>query len=219
MRHVAIVGGGPAGLMAAEQLAAVPGIKVDVYEAMPSPARKFLMAGKGGMNITHSEAPATFRQRYAERETQIAPLLEAFGAEELRAWIHGLGIDTFVGTSGRVFPTEMKAAPLLRTWLHRLRGSGVRFHMRHRWLGWHANGDLRFATEGGEQAVCPAATVLALGGGSWRKLGSDGAWAPMAPGCRCWPPVVCRWRHCARPIVVSMLAGASISAAASLASR
>jgi hypothetical protein len=179
MRRVAIVGGGPAGLMAAEQLAAVPGISVDVYEAMPSPGRKFLMAGKGGMNITHSEAPEIFRQRYGEREAELAPLLEVFGAEQLRAWIHGLGIETFVGTSGRVFPTEMKAAPLLRAWLQRLRGSGVRFHMRHRWLGWDAAGDLRFATVNGEVVVSAAATILALGGGSWRKLGSDGAWVPL----------------------------------------
>jgi uncharacterized flavoprotein (TIGR03862 family) len=179
MRRVAIIGGGPAGLMAAEQLAAVPGISVDVFEAMPSPGRKFLMAGKGGMNITHSEAPEAFRRRYGARQTEIAPLLDVFGAEQLRAWIHSLGIDTFVGTSGRVFPTEMKAAPLLRAWLQRLRGSGVRFHMRHRWLGWNAAGELRFATPNGEVAVNAAATVLALGGGSWRKLGSDGAWVPL----------------------------------------
>ncbi|PKO34576.1 MAG: aminoacetone oxidase family FAD-binding enzyme [Betaproteobacteria bacterium HGW-Betaproteobacteria-7] len=179
MRRVAIVGGGPAGLMAAEQLAAVPGISVEVYDAMPSPGRKFLMAGKGGMNITHSEAPEAFRRRYGARQAEIAPLLDGFGAEQLRTWIHDLGIDTFVGTSGRVFPTEMKAAPLLRAWLHRLRGSGVRFHMRHRWLGWNAAGELRFATPNGEVAVSAAATVLALGGGSWRKLGSDGAWVPL----------------------------------------
>lgn len=179
MRRVAIVGGGPAGLMAAEQLAAVPGICVEVFEAMPSPGRKFLMAGKGGMNITHSEAPETFCQRYGAREAEIGCLLKAFGAEQLRAWIHDLGIDTFVGTSGRVFPTGMKAAPLLRAWLHRLRGSGVRFHMRHRWLGWNAAGDLRFATPNGEVTIGATATVLALGGGSWRKLGSDGAWVPV----------------------------------------
>ncbi|HEX6736232.1 MAG TPA: TIGR03862 family flavoprotein [Azonexus sp.] len=179
MRRVAVVGGGPAGLMAAEQLAGIPGLAVDVFEAMPSPGRKFLMAGKGGMNITHSEPAAVFRQRYGARQVELAPLLEAFGAEQLRAWIHGLGIDTFVGTSGRVFPTEMKAAPLLRTWLQRLRAAGVRLHVRHRWLGWNADGALRFATPDGEIAVAAEATVLALGGGSWRKLGSDGAWVPL----------------------------------------
>ncbi|PKO85214.1 MAG: aminoacetone oxidase family FAD-binding enzyme [Betaproteobacteria bacterium HGW-Betaproteobacteria-12] len=179
MRRVAIIGGGPAGLMAAEQLAAVPGLLVEVFDAMPSPGRKFLMAGKGGMNITHSEAPASFRQRYGERQAEIAPLLEVFGAEQLRAWIHGLGIETFVGTSGRVFPTGMKAAPLLRAWLHRLRAAGVRLHMRHRWLGWQADGALRFATPAGETTVAATATVLALGGGSWRRLGSDGAWVPL----------------------------------------
>ncbi|MCL2635882.1 MAG: TIGR03862 family flavoprotein [Betaproteobacteria bacterium] len=178
MRRVAVIGGGPAGLMAAERLAAVPGLAVDIYEAMPSPGRKFLMAGKGGMNITHSEAIEGFRQRYGARQAEIARLLDVFGPECLRAWIHGLGIDTFVGTSGRVFPADMKAAPLLRTWLHRLRAAGVRLHVRHRWLGWNADGALRFTTPAGEIAVVPAATVLALGGGSWRRLGSDGAWVP-----------------------------------------
>ena len=178
MRRVAVIGGGPAGLMAAERLAAVPGLAVDIYEAMPSPGRKFLMAGKGGMNITHSEAIEGFRQRYGARQAEIARLLDVFGPECLRAWIHGLGIDTFVGTSGRVFPADMKAAPLLRTWLHRLRAAGVRLHVRHRWLGWNADGALCFTTPAGEIAVVPAATVLALGGGSWRRLGSDGAWVP-----------------------------------------
>ncbi|MDR0777661.1 MAG: TIGR03862 family flavoprotein [Azonexus sp.] len=179
MRRVAVIGGGPAGLMAAERLAAMPGFAVDVYEAMPSPGRKFLMAGKGGMNITHSEAIDGFRRRYGSRQAEIARLFDAFGPECLRAWIHGLGIDTFVGTSGRVFPADMKAAPLLRAWLHRLRASGVHLHMRHRWLGWNADGALRFATPAGEIAVVAAATVLALGGGSWRQLGSDGAWVPL----------------------------------------
>lgn len=179
MRRVAVIGGGPAGLMAAERLAAVPGLAVDVYEAMPSPGRKFLMAGKGGMNITHSEAIDGFRQRYGARQAEIARLLDIFSPECLRAWIHGLGIDTFVGTSGRVFPADMKAAPLLRGWLHRLRSAGVRLHVRHRWLGWNADGALRFATPSGEIAVAAMATVLALGGGSWRQLGSDGAWVPL----------------------------------------
>lgn len=176
--RVVIVGGGPAGLMAAEVLSALPGLAVDVYDAMPSVGRKFLMAGKGGMNITHSEPLPDFVGRYGARAGQLAPWLAAFSPTALRDWIHGLGIDTFVGTSGRVFPTEMKAAPLLRAWLHRLRSQGVHFHVRHRWLGWSDAG-LRFATPGGEIVVQAAAVILALGGGSWARLGSDGAWVPV----------------------------------------
>jgi len=176
-KRVAVIGGGPAGLMAAEVLAA-GGVAVDLYDAMPSVARKFLLAGKGGMNITHSEPLPQFRRRYGAREAEVARWLDAFGPEAVRAWIHGLGIDTFVGSSGRVFPLEMKAAPLLRAWLHRLRESGVRFHMRHRWLGWQGD-SLRFARPEGEALVEADATVLALGGASWARLGSDGAWAPL----------------------------------------
>ncbi|HEX5391804.1 MAG TPA: TIGR03862 family flavoprotein [Rhodocyclaceae bacterium] len=176
--EIAIIGGGPAGLMAAEVLAAA-GYRVDVFEAMPSLGRKFLMAGKGGMNITHSEETGAFLSRYGDRRPWLEPMLARFGAEALREWIHGLGIETFIGTSGRVFPREMKAAPLLRAWLHRLREAGVRFHVRHRWLGWDAEGALRFSTPDGESQVRSAATVLALGGGSWAKLGSDGAWVPL----------------------------------------
>ncbi|HEX7030247.1 MAG TPA: TIGR03862 family flavoprotein [Gammaproteobacteria bacterium] len=171
----AVIGGGPAGLMAAEVLANA-GIKVDVYDAMPSPARKFLLAGIGGMNITHSEPFDAFVARYGEREPQLRALLEAFGPNELREWIHALGIETFVGSSGRVFPKAMKAAPLLRAWLHRLRAAGVTVHARHRWTGWDETGALRFETGNGTKQVVPDVVVLALGGGSWPRLGSDGNW-------------------------------------------
>ncbi|WP_434574093.1 TIGR03862 family flavoprotein [Pseudomonas sp. Z3-8] len=173
--NIAIIGGGPAGLMAAEVLSQA-GLQVDLYDGMPSVGRKFLLAGVGGMNITHSEAFPAFLSRYGERTPNIAPLLRAFGADELCEWIHGLGIDTFVGSSGRVFPTDMKAAPLLRAWLKRLRDAGVVIHTRHRWLGWNADGSLRIASPDGEKALLPDATLLALGGGSWSRLGSDGAW-------------------------------------------
>jgi uncharacterized flavoprotein (TIGR03862 family) len=163
--------------MAAEVLAA-GGVQVDVYDAMPSAGRKFLLAGKGGMNITHSEPYERFVSRYGARAGEVGRWLEGFTPEQVREWIHGLGIDTFVGTSGRVFPTDMKAAPLLRAWLHRLREAGVVFHMRHRWLGWR-DGQLLFATPDGEMSTQAAATVLALGGASWPRLGSDGAWAPL----------------------------------------
>ena len=179
-RRVAVIGGGPAGLMAAEILSSAgPAILVQVYDAMPSVGRKFLLAGKGGLNLTHSEPPATFNARYGDRAPALEPLLADLGGAELRQWAEGLGVDTFVGSSGRVFPKDMKAAPLLRSWLHRLRASGVQFFMRHRWLGWADNGDLRFSTPSGEQSVRVDAVVLALGGGSWSRLGSDGAWVPL----------------------------------------
>ena len=177
MVTVAVIGAGPAGLMAAEMLAE-QGLKVQVYEAKPSAGRKFLMAGRGGLNITHSEPAELFVSRYAERAPQMAALLASFDAAALRAWVHDLNIETFVGSSGRIFPAEMKAAPLLRAWMHRLRGQGVQFLMRHRWLGWDAEHALRFDTPKGEITTTPDATILALGGGSWAKLGSDGAWWP-----------------------------------------
>ncbi len=175
---VAVIGGGPAGLMAAEVLAA-GGARVTLYDAMPSLGRKFLFAGKSGLNLTHAETRAHFLARYGARQTELRPLLDAFDAQALRTWAGELGIETFVGSSGRVFPKEMKAAPLLRAWLHRLRGAGVRFQVRHRWLGWDGGGALRFATPEGERRVSADAVVLALGGGSWARLGSDGAWLPL----------------------------------------
>jgi uncharacterized flavoprotein (TIGR03862 family) len=178
MSGVTIIGAGPAGLMAAEVLSAA-GVQVDVYDAMPSAGRKFLLAGKGGLNLTHSEPFDAFASRYGTRRPQVEPVLRQFDAQALRDWAQGLGVDTFVGTSGRVFPAEMKAAPLLRAWLHRLRASGVRFHMRHRFVGWGANGDLRFEVPGGEHIAHAEAVVLALGGASWPRLGSDGAWVPL----------------------------------------
>jgi uncharacterized flavoprotein (TIGR03862 family) len=175
----AVVGAGPAGLMAAEVLAQ-GGAEVDVYDAMPSAGRKFLLAGKGGLNLTHGESLDHFILRYnAASQAAIARWLDGFGPGQLREWTHGLGVETFVGSSGRVFPAEMKAAPMLRKWLARLRGMGVRFHMRHRWQGWQygdAGTTLRFDTPHGETVVSSAVMVLALGGGSWARLGSDGAW-------------------------------------------
>jgi uncharacterized flavoprotein (TIGR03862 family) len=175
--RLAIIGGGPAGLMAAETARAA-GIKVDLFEAKGSVGRKFLIAGKGGMNLTHGEPKPDFVQRYGSRAQEVGTWLNAFDADALREWARGLGVDTFIGSSGRVFPSDLKAAPLLRGWVHRLRESGVRFHVHHRWLGWHADGSLRMDTPEGERAIRADAAVLALGGGSWPQLGSDGAWQP-----------------------------------------
>lgn len=163
--------------MAAEVLSA-HGIQVDLYDSMPSVGRKFLLAGRGGLNLTHAEPLPRFVTRFSEREAALAPLMEAFSPDAVRAWAQDLGISTFVGTSNRVFPADLKAAPLLRAWLHRLRQSGVRFHMHHRWLGWNEDGAMRFQSPTGEVTITPQATLLALGGGSWSRLGSDGAWWP-----------------------------------------
>jgi uncharacterized flavoprotein (TIGR03862 family) len=182
--RVLVVGGGPAGLMAAECLSG-SGIAVDLYDAMPSVGRKFLLAGQGGLNLSHSEPVDSFLSRYGKRRGALTPWLEGFGAEQVQTWAASLGIDTFVGSSGRIFPSDMKAAPLLRAWLHRLRhpaaGPSVRFHMRHRWQGWAdtalgAAATLRFETPTGLVEAHGDAIVLALGGASWARLGSDGAW-------------------------------------------
>ena len=174
-QQVAIIGGGPAGLMAAEVLSSA-GVQVNVYDAMPSVGRKLLMAGRSGLNLTHGEDYARFVTRYGERQAELRAMLDDFTPEALRSWVQGLGIDTYVGNSGRVFPVQMKAAPLLRAWLGRLTSAGVTFHLRHRWLGWHTDNRLRFATPEGEKHIKADAVLLALGGGSWARLGSDGQW-------------------------------------------
>ena len=186
---VAVIGGGPAGLMAAQVLTDA-GHAVHLYDAMPSVGRKFLLAGKGGLNLTHSEDADRFAGRYGARRAAIETLLNDFDATAMRNWAQGLGVETFVGTSGRVFPKDMKAAPLLRAWLQRLRHpggttdplAGVQFHMRHRWTGWNEAGALLFDSPQGQIVVQARAVVLALGGGSWARLGSNGAWVPLLAG-------------------------------------
>ncbi len=173
--NLAIVGGGPAGLMAAE-VACATGLQVDVFDAMGSVGRKFLLAGKGGLNLTHSEPFAQFVMRYGARHAEVEHWLRSFDAAALREWARGFGVDTFVGSSGRVFPSDLKAAPLLRGWVRRLRESGVRFHVHHRCIGWHDSGALLFSTPDGERLVAADAVILAMGGASWPELGSDGAW-------------------------------------------
>jgi uncharacterized flavoprotein (TIGR03862 family) len=176
---VAIIGGGPAGLMAAEVLAAQGIAEIHLFDAMPSVGRKFLMAGKGGLNLTHSEPLDQLLGRYGPRRDRLTPIISAFGPQELRNWAKDLGIETFIGSSGRIFPTDLKAAPLLRGWLRRLRTQGVRFHLRHRWEGWNDTGALTFATPSGTVEFAAGAIILALGGASWPQLGSDGAWVSV----------------------------------------
>lgn len=175
---VAIIGAGPAGLIAAETVASA-GRSVIVYDRMPSVARKFLMAGRGGLNLTHSEPLDIFLTRYGDAPPLLRKAIEAFPPQALREWAHGLGQDTFIGSSGRVFPKAFKASPLLRAWLARLESLGVRLALRHRWLGWDENGALRFETPQGPHVIAPRATILALGGASWPRLGSDGSWQDL----------------------------------------
>jgi len=177
-QHVAVIGAGPAGLMAAEVLAQ-GGAYVVVYDAMPSVGRKFLMAGRGGLNLTHSEPLPAFLARYREAMPHLQAAIEAFPPRALRDWSEALGQETFVGSSGRVFPKAFKASPLLRAWLRRLDSIGVRQTPRVRWIGWDDQGCLGFETPHGARAIKPSATVLALGGASWPRLGSDGAWAEI----------------------------------------
>ena len=176
---IVIIGGGPAGLMAAEA-AAAGGVQVDLYDAMPSVGRKFLLAGKGGLNLTHSEPMEPFLSRYGTRRKVLTPIIGSFGPDAIREWAATLGVKTFVGTSRRIFPADLRAAPLLRAWLRRLRAAHVRFHVRHRWIGWDRQGALRFVTPTGAHSVSAEVVVLALGGASWPQLGSDAAWvAPL----------------------------------------
>lgn len=190
-RRVAVIGGGPAGLMAAEA-ARAGGAEVHLFEAKGSVGRKFLIAGKGGLNLTHGEARPDFDMRYRERAGEVGRWLDAFDADALREWARGLGVETYVGSSGRVFPLDRKAAPLLRAWVRRLKEAGMHMHVQHRWQGWDEAGALRFDTPTGATTFAADALVLALGGGSWPQLGSDGGWvallaaqgldiAPLAP--------------------------------------
>ena len=174
--EIAVIGAGPAGLMAAETLAQ-GGAQVTIHDAMPSAGRKFLMAGRGGLNLTHSERLETFLDRYREARPNLEAAIHAFPPDRLQAWCEELGLATFVGSSGRIFPKVLKASPLLRAWLRRLDAMGVQFSLRHRWTGWDENGHLLFQTPDGQTAVDARATVLALGGASWPRLGSDGGWA------------------------------------------
>jgi uncharacterized flavoprotein (TIGR03862 family) len=174
----AVIGGGPAGLMAAEVLIR-DSVQVDLFEAMPSMGRKFLVAGKGGLNITHAEPFEKFLTRYGSHRQHLEPYLSAFGPTELRAWLHELGFETFIGSSGKVFPKIMKTGPILHTWIKRLREMGVTFHPYHRWLGWDQNKALSFHTPEGKKVIQAKTLVLALGGGSWSRSGSDGAWVGL----------------------------------------
>jgi uncharacterized flavoprotein (TIGR03862 family) len=204
--EVAVIGAGPAGLMAAEVLA-TGGAAVTVYDRMPSPGRKLLMAGRGGLNLTHSEPLEAFLDRYGPARDRMAPMLHAFPPAALIAWAEALGQETFTGSSGRVFPRALKASPLLRAWLGRLAEQGVALRLRHRWEGWDSAGALAFAAPEGPVASRPAAVVLALGGASWPRLGSDGGWAGLLPGVVPLRPANCGFAIAWSPVFRSRFAG------------
>jgi uncharacterized flavoprotein (TIGR03862 family) len=208
---VAVIGAGPAGLMAAEVIATA-GVGVTVFERMPTVARKLLIAGRGGLNLTHSEDIAPFLHRYGEAEAWLVPAIAAFPPAALIAWAEGLGQETFVGSSGRVFPRAMKSSPLVRAWLARLAGLGVRIATRHRWVGRDADGTLTFETPDGLDRIRPNATVLALGGASWPRLGSDGAWTALLPDVRIATlrPANCGFRVAWSPVLRDRFAGSPL---------
>lgn len=219
MIPIAIIGGGPAGLMAAEQLTRA-GIAVELFDSMPSLGRKLLLAGIGGLNITHSEAAPQFLRRYGQSQARLQPVLAEFDADALRAWVHELGIETFVGSSGRVFPLEMKAAPLLRRWLSRLRAQGLVVHTRHRCVGVRditaeaaveTGCELDFDTPDGRRSIHARAVIFAMGGGSWARLGSDAAWQHWLPALAIQPlkPANCGF-HSAHSAMVQALAGSPL---------
>ncbi len=211
--EAAVVGGGPGGLMAAEVLASA-GVAVTVYEQMPSVGRKLLLAGRGGLNLTHSEGLPKLLGRYGPAEAQLATAISAFGPDDLRAWCAGLGQDTFVGSSGRVFPTAMRATPLLRAWLARLDALGVELAVRSRWRGWDQTGALVVERPGGQELLHPDVTVLALGGATWPRVGADGAWVPVLRAARVavapLRPANCGFVVAWSPVFAERFAGASL---------
>lgn len=209
MKQIAIIGAGPGGLMAAEVLSQQPGLVVTVYDAMPSAGRKLLQAGRGGLNITHSKPFNEFVQAYGERQKQIEPWIQNFNPQAVRDWVESFGIETFVGSSGRVYPHDMKAAPLLRVWLHRLRQQGVVFAMRHRWQGWNQAGELVFKTTEAQKNLKADIVILALGGASWPQLGSDGRWAEYfnAQDLALFKPANCGFEQAWSPVFKAKFAG------------